>query len=63
MERLTRASTQFLSRLAKGTAGYMGVNVVLLASEARWHLLTKLTVWDISEMKTFVYLLGKTIHH
>jgi hypothetical protein len=62
MERLTRSFNQLASRLTKIGTGYLGVNIVLLAAEARWHLIYHLTLWDVSEMKTFGFLLGKTLH-
>ncbi|MFZ1018552.1 MAG: hypothetical protein WAN39_11845 [Candidatus Cybelea sp.] len=61
MERLTRASNQFLSRLGQGAIGYVGVNLLLLAAEAKWHLIYRLMLWDISEMKTLGVLVGQTI--
>lgn len=61
MERLTRASNQFLSRLGQGAIGYVGVNLFLLAAEAKWHLIYRLMLWDISEMRTLGFLVGQTI--
>ena len=61
MERLTRASNQFLARLGQGAIGYVGVNLLLLAAEAKWHLIYRLMLWDISEMKTLGFLVGQTV--
>ncbi|MFY9709912.1 MAG: hypothetical protein WBD57_10670 [Candidatus Cybelea sp.] len=61
MEWLTRASNHFLSRLGQGAIGYVGVNLLLLAAEARWHLIYRLMLWDISEMKTLGFLVGQTV--
>jgi hypothetical protein len=61
MERLTRASNRFLARLGQGAAGYVVINLLLLATEAKWHLIYRLMLWDISEMKTLGFLVGQTI--
>lgn len=37
------------------------MNVLLLAAEARWHVVSRLTIWDLREMKTLAYLVGETI--
>ncbi|MGA2761069.1 MAG: hypothetical protein ABSF08_12215 [Candidatus Cybelea sp.] len=62
MQRLTQATTHLGNNLAHGAASYFGLNVVLLIAEARWHLVWRLMLWDVSEMKTFGFLLGKTLH-
>jgi hypothetical protein len=62
MQLFTRAIGQAVPGLAHGTVAYLGLNVVLLAAEARWHLLYRLMLWDVSELKTFGFLLGKTLH-
>lgn len=62
MQRLTQATTHLGNNLAHGAASYFGLNVLLLIAEARWHIVYRLMLWDVSEMKTFVYLLGKTVH-
>ncbi|HEX4015066.1 MAG TPA: hypothetical protein VHX17_14415 [Candidatus Cybelea sp.] len=63
MERLTRKYKRFLAYLGQGTVGYLAVNLVLMAAEAKWHLLYRLTVWDMSEMKLVAILLAQTAHH
>ena len=62
MQRLTQATTHFGTGMTHGAASYFGLNVVLLIAEARWHIVYHLLLWDVSEMKTFAFLLGKTLH-
>jgi hypothetical protein len=62
MQRLTQATTKLGTNFAHGAASYLGLNLVLLIAEARWHFVWRLMLWDISEMKTFASLLGKTLH-
>jgi hypothetical protein len=62
MQRLTQATTHLGTNLGHGAASYLGLNMVLLLAEARWHIFYHLLLWDISEMKTFAFLLGKTLH-
>ena len=69
MERATRAFSHIASRVARLGAGYLGVNVLLLAAEAKWHVVSRLTIWDVREMKTLAYLVSETtrvteqLHH
>ena len=56
MVRVTRAFSHIASRAARLGAGYLGVNVLLPAAEAKWHLLSRLTIWDLREMKTLASL-------
>lgn len=63
MERLARVAKRLLRYLGHGTIGYLAMNLVLMAAEARWHFLYRLTVWDMSEMKTVAILLSRTAHH
>lgn len=41
---------------------YLLLNAILLVEEARFHLLYRLTVWDISELRLFGILLGHQLH-
>lgn len=63
MEQLVRPTKRLGKRFAWGAAGYLTINFLLLAVEARWHILAKLTVWDISELKTLSSMLVQTLHH
>jgi hypothetical protein len=62
MQRLTQATTHLGTSMAHGAASYLGINVVMLIAEARWHIVWRLMIWDVNEMKTFGFLLGKTLH-
>lgn len=62
MQRLTRFLKRVLSGLAHGSLAYLGINAILLVEEARFHLLFRLTVWDISELRLFGILLGHQLH-
>ncbi len=62
MQRLTRFAKRVLSGLAHGGLAYLGLNAILLVEEARFHLLFRLTVWDISELRLFGLLLGQRLH-
>ena len=37
------------------------INLLLLATEAKWHLIYRLMLWDISEMKTLGVLVEQTV--
>jgi hypothetical protein len=63
MVRLTRRYKRFLAYLGQGTLGYLAVNLVLMGAEAKWHLLYRLTVWDMSEMKLVAILISQSTHH
>ena len=62
MQRLTRITKRVLSGLAHGSLAYLGLNAILLVEEARFHLLYRLTVWDISELRLMGLLLGQKLH-
>jgi hypothetical protein len=63
MEQLVRPTKRVGKRFAWGAGVYLALNFLLLAAEARWHILARLTVWDISELKTLSAMLGQTMHH
>ena len=46
-----------------GLAFYWTLNACLVVAEARWHLLYKLTVWDLSQIKPMLPVLAKLIHN
>lgn len=62
MQRLTRFLKRVLSGLAHMSLAYLLLNAILLVEEARFHLLFRLTVWDISELRLFGLLLGHQLH-
>jgi hypothetical protein len=62
MEQLVRPTKRLGKRFAWGAAAYLALNFLLLAAEARWHILARLTVWDISELKTLGTMLSQ-LHH
>jgi hypothetical protein len=62
MELLARPTNRIASRFAYGAAVYWGLNVILLAAEARWHVLLRLTLWDVAEIKTLAPLLARLLH-
>jgi hypothetical protein len=35
-------------------AGYWILNIALVVAEARWHLMYKLTIWDIVQLKSLL---------
>jgi len=58
MQLIARPLNRFTSRLAYGAVAYWGLNVALVAAEARWHLLYRLTVWDIVQLKSLASIFG-----
>jgi hypothetical protein len=51
------------SRFAYGAVGYWGLNAVLAAAELRWHLLYRITLWDMAQIRTLAPVLTKLVHH
>lgn len=51
------------ARYAWGAGFYLALNFLILAVEARWHLLYRLTLWDIAEFKTLALLVSQGTHH
>lgn len=49
-------------RSVYGVVAYWALNLVLVGAEARWHILTRLTLYDISQLKTLGSLLVKLAH-
>lgn len=62
MERLVRPAKRIGQRFAWGAGIYLALNFLLLLAEAQWHILARLTVWDISELKTLTVMLGQLTH-
>jgi hypothetical protein len=59
MERLARTTSQFLVRHRYGFWAYWFLNVSLIVAEVRWHILTRLTIWDVV---TVIRLVGAMAH-
>lgn len=51
-----------MSRFGFGGAFYIAANYLLLAGEARWHLLYKLTAYDLAVIQALAPRLAKLIH-
>jgi hypothetical protein len=62
MQLLARHPGRTTSRFALGAVAYWGLNAALLAEEVRWHLLYRLTIWDVSAIRSLLPLHGKTGH-
>jgi hypothetical protein len=60
MRQLARTVDRLLSRYRYGLWAYWSVNVALIVVEVRWHLLTRLMLWDIT---TLARLVGALSHH
>ncbi|HVR46035.1 MAG TPA: hypothetical protein VMT95_05310 [Candidatus Binatia bacterium] len=63
MEQLVRPTKRVGKRFAWGAGVYLALNFVLLVVEAQWHVLARLTVWDISELKTLTAMLAQLAAH
>lgn len=63
MEQLARPTKRIGKRFAWGAGAYLALNLILVGAEARWHILARLTVWDISELKTLSSMLSQIMHH
>ena len=63
MQQLVRPTKRLGKRFAWSAGIYLALNFLLLAAEMRWHILARLTVWDISELKTLSVMLAQTMHH
>jgi hypothetical protein len=56
---LARTTDRLFSRYRYGLWAYWLFNAVLIVAEARWHVLSRLTLWDIA---TLVRLVGAMAH-
>ncbi len=63
MEQLVRPTKRVGQRFAWGAGIYLALNFLLVVAEAQWHILARLTVWDISALKTLTVMLSQTMHH
>ena len=62
MERLARIATRLGPRCAFGMGVYWVANVALLLAGARWHVLSRLTLFDIEQVKLLAPELAKLVH-
>jgi hypothetical protein len=63
VQRVAGATKRVNSPYTYGAIAYLALNFGLLAAEARWHILARLTAWDIIEIRTLVSMLVKLAHH
>jgi hypothetical protein len=63
VEQLVRPTKRLGKRFAWGAGIYLAINFLLVAAEARWHILARLTVWDINELKTAGTMLSQIMLH
>ncbi len=63
MERLVRPTKHMGQRFKLGALVYLALNFALLVAEVQWHILARLTVWDISELKALTVMLSQAAHH
>jgi hypothetical protein len=59
MDMLARRPNRVASRFLYGSVAYWGLNVVLAVEEIKWHLIYRLTLWDISQLK----VVGPVLFH
>lgn len=50
-------------RFLYGAAVYWALNIALLFAEMQWHVLSRLTVWDIETLKSLVPVTSGLLHH
>lgn len=62
MQMLAPARRRFVSRFTHGFIIYWALNGLLLLEEARWHLLYRLTIWDIAQIRTLGLMIAH-VHH
>jgi hypothetical protein len=49
-------------RLLYGAIAYWALNIALLFAEMQWHILSRLTVWDIEQIKSLVPMIQELVH-
>lgn len=59
MELLARTTNRLFFRYRYGLWAYWFCNATLVVAEARWHFLTRLTMWDLT---TLFRLTGALTH-
>lgn len=62
MEQLAGPAKRIGRRFAYGAAVYWALNVILVAAELRWHILYRLTLWDIEQLKTLAPIFAQLTH-
>ena len=63
MDMLARGPSRLASRFVFGTAAYWTLNVALLLAEARWHILYRLTMWDVTQLRAIAPVLYHAVHN
>lgn len=66
MARMVSASKQANSPYTYGAMAYLALNLLLVAAEARWHILAKLTLLDAAEIKQLISMIhqfAQLSHH
>ena len=62
MVRLLRPANRSGIRPAYYVAGYWVLNIALVAAEAKWHLIYRLTLWDITQLRMLAPLFARMVH-
>lgn len=57
MQLPARARNRLTARLTYGVTAYWTLNALLIAEEARWHLLCRLTIWDLATLRALGLIL------
>lgn len=55
MQQLATVANRVLARCTYGLVAYWTLNAILVLAEARWHVLYRLTLWDISLLRTLLH--------
>jgi hypothetical protein len=63
MQLLARARNRLPASLSYGFVAYWTLNALLIAEEARWHLLYRLTIWDVAALRTLGLMLANGHGH
>jgi hypothetical protein len=63
MVSLLRVAKRSGARAFYYVAAYWMLNIALVVAEARWHLIYKLTLWDIAELRSLGPLFSHLAHH
>ncbi len=45
-----------------GAAAYWALNIALLFAEVQWHVLSRLTLWDIETLRSLVPMTAELVH-
>jgi len=48
--------------MLRAASAYWLLNLILVGAEARWHLLYRLTLWDIATLRALAPTFGRLIH-